>query len=91
MHVELFRGRFLDRDPATVLVVRLDGLGDFILWLECAKSHSAMLPETSLQNFNCSKFRIQRIAELSLLFDKIIAIDRDGSAPTSRRGILAVS
>ena len=33
MRLERWRGLRLQRDASSVLVIRLDGIGDFVLWL----------------------------------------------------------
>jgi ADP-heptose:LPS heptosyltransferase len=75
LYSSTFGFNFLPRRARTVAVVRVDNIGDFILWLDGARAIRTHLPRpdcriTLIASSNWSDF-----AEASGLFDDVIAVD----------------
>jgi ADP-heptose:LPS heptosyltransferase len=71
----LLRFRFLPRDPRAVAVVRVDNIGDFILWLDGARAIRERYPRPDYHLVLIASLGSSAFAESSGLFDHVIAVD----------------
>jgi len=76
LRLERWRGLRLQRDASSVLVIRLDGIGDFVLWLECARAIRRRYPRPQYKITLAAASEYADLARLTGLFDDIIAVDR---------------
>jgi ADP-heptose:LPS heptosyltransferase len=90
LRLEGLRSRSLPRDEASVLVIRLDGIGDFVLWLECARAIRRRYPRPQYKITLAAASEYADLAELTGLFDKVIPVERQVYIwnNTYNRGIL---
>jgi ADP-heptose:LPS heptosyltransferase len=65
----------LPRNPRSVAVVRVDNIGDFILWLDGARAIRAGYPQPDYRITLIASFKWSGFAESSGLFDEVIAVD----------------
>lgn len=67
--------RGMKEEEGRILVVRMAHIGDYIIWLDCAKEFHALYPEKKIV-FLCRRFKdVSSLAEKSGYFDEIIIID----------------
>lgn len=72
-----FRGKATSNDRQSILVVRLDAIGDFILWLNAAAELRKLY---SVENYrlvligNCTW---TELAQIQQIFDEVIPLDRE--------------
>jgi ADP-heptose:LPS heptosyltransferase len=67
--------RMLPRRVNKIAVVRLDNIGDFILWLDGARAIRTRYPRPDYQVALIASSKWSEFAESSGLFDEIIAVD----------------
>ena len=67
--------RLLPRRRRHIAVVRLDNIGDFILWLDGARAIRTRYPRSDYQVVLIASSKWSEYAELSGLFDEVIAVD----------------
>ncbi len=67
--------RMLPRRVNKIAVVRLDNIGDFILWLDGARAIRARYPRPDYHVALIASSKWSEFAELSGLFDEVIAVD----------------
>jgi ADP-heptose:LPS heptosyltransferase len=73
--IEARRSRELPRDKGSVVVVRLDGIGDFILWLACARAIRARYPRPSHRITLVASSAFSDLAASTGLFDEVMAVN----------------
>ncbi|EKS27700.1 glycosyltransferase family 9 protein [Afipia felis] len=73
--IETRRSRKLPRDKGSVVVVRLDGIGDFILWLACARAIRARYPRPDHRITLVASSAFSDLAASTGLFDEVMAIN----------------
>lgn len=76
LHYEARQSRKLPRDEAGVLVIRLDNIGDLVLWLDGARAIRARYPRPRYRITLAGSVEFRELAERSGLFDDFIAIDK---------------
>jgi ADP-heptose:LPS heptosyltransferase len=67
--------RFFPRDPHHVAVVRLDNIGDFVLWLDGARALRKRYPRPMYKLTLIAAAAWSDFAEASRLFDEVISVD----------------
>lgn len=74
-----------------VLFIRLDAIGDFILWLDAAKEIRTLFPADRCRITLLGNGIWTPLAEDLAVFDEVLALDRDAfvSNPVYRRNLLA--
>jgi ADP-heptose:LPS heptosyltransferase len=72
---ETRRSRKLPRDKGSVVVVRLDGIGDFILWLACARAIRARYPRPDHRITLVASSVFSDLATSTGLFDAVMAVN----------------
>ncbi len=74
-----------------VLVIRLDAIGDFILWLDAAKGIRTLFPADRYRITLLGNAIWTPLAENLPVFDEVVALDRNAfvSDPVYRRKLLA--
>ncbi|ACI92654.1 glycosyl transferase, family 9 [Afipia carboxidovorans OM5] len=73
--IEARRSRKLPRDKGSVVVVRLDGIGDFVLWLACARAIRVRYPQPDYRITLIASSVFSNFAASTGLFDDVIAVD----------------
>ena len=76
LHYEARQSRKLPRDEAAVLVIRLDNIGDLVLWLDGARAIRARYPRPRYRITLAGSVEFRELAERTGLFDDFIAIDK---------------
>src|SRR3569623_3389921 len=71
--IETRRSRELPREKNSVVVVRLDGIGDFILWLACARAIRARYPRPGHRITLVASTAFSDLAVSTGLFDEEMA------------------
>ncbi|MBN9581284.1 MAG: glycosyltransferase family 9 protein [Afipia sp.] len=84
-----WRGRRRPRDASRILVVRLDNIGDFVLWLDGARAIRHRYPRPDHRITLAASAEVAAFAASSGLFDEVIAVDRRrlGSDAPYRRAL----
>ncbi len=75
LRVETWRSRRRPRDKGAVVVVRLDGIGDFILWLACARAIRSRYPQPDHRITLVASAVFADFAASTGLFDDVMAVD----------------
>ena len=73
--IEARRSRELPRDKGSVVVVRLDGIGDFVLWLACARAIRARYPRPDHRITLVASTAFSDLAASTGLFDEVMAVN----------------
>jgi ADP-heptose:LPS heptosyltransferase len=73
---QAWRSRRQPRDDAAVLVVRLDNIGDFVLWLDGTRAIRHRYPRPDYRITLAASAEFADFAASSGLFDDVIAVDR---------------
>jgi ADP-heptose:LPS heptosyltransferase len=73
--IETRRSRRLPRDKGSVVVVRLDGIGDFVLWLACARAIRARYPRPGHRITLVASTAFSDLAASTGLFDAVMAVN----------------
>jgi len=76
LRLERWRGLRLPRDESSILIIRLDGIGDFVLWLECARAIRRRYPQPQFKITLAAASEYADLARLTGLFDQVVAVDR---------------
>ena len=71
----LFASRLRRPDESVVGVVRLDALGDYLLWQECARSLRDLYPKDHYRLFLVANRQWAPLVEDLAVFDDVIAVD----------------
>ena len=69
--------RMLPRRANKIAVIRLDNIGDFILWLDGARAIRTRYPPPDCRVSLIASSKWSEYAELSGLFDEVIAVDAE--------------
>jgi ADP-heptose:LPS heptosyltransferase len=75
LYLSTFALGFLPRRAPTVAVVRVDNIGDFILWLDGARAIRARYPRPAYRITLIALAAWSEFAEASGLFDEVMAVD----------------
>lgn len=76
LRLEAWRSRHLPRDEAAILIIRLDGIGDLVLWLECARAIRRRYPSPQYKITLAAASEYADLARLTGMFDEVIPVER---------------
>jgi ADP-heptose:LPS heptosyltransferase len=72
----LFNGNNLPNEKESVLVVRLDSIGDFVLWLDSLSALRELFPQNKYKLVLLGNILWRELAESCQLFDEFIFVDK---------------
>lgn len=75
LRIETWRSRRLPRNKGAVVMVRLDGIGDFVLWLVCARAIRTRYPQPHYRITLVASSVFSDFAASTGLFDEVVAVD----------------
>jgi ADP-heptose:LPS heptosyltransferase len=87
LYISTFPFRLLPRRRRRIAVTRADNIGDFVLWLDGARAVRNRYPRPDHHVALIASSKWSKFAELSALFDEVIAVDmeRFSADPRYRR------
>lgn len=86
----LFPGRSEEKDKKRVVFVKVDGIGDYVIWTASFEAFRTIFPSSEYERILVGNYKSKGLAENEPTFDRMVFIDNDRMifGPGYRYGIM---